>query len=115
MNINDAYLLISAIADWGEEKGINNPDKQTVKLMEECGELAHEISRGQYNSKATEDAIGDIGVVLIILADMLGYDFVDCLGLAYNEIKDRRGKTVGGGFVKEEPKTEDERVNYQSY
>lgn len=107
--------VIDSIVSWGQQHGIDNPDKQTVKLLEECGELAHEISRGRYNSKALEDAIGDVGVVLIILADILGYDFVDCLDLAYNEIKDRKGKTVGGGFVKEEAKPEDERVNYQSY
>lgn len=112
----DTDELIGAIAVWGQERGINNPDKQAVKLLEECGELAHEIARCQYNSKATEDAIGDIGVVLIILADMLGYDFGDCLELAYNEIKDRKGKTVGGGFIKETPgEPHDERVSFQSY
>ena len=84
-----------------QKHDIDNPDKQTVKLMEECGELAHEISRCRYDSKEMEDAIGDIGVVLIILADILGYDFIDCLGLAYNEIKDRTGKTVDGGFIKD--------------
>lgn len=92
--------LIGLIAVWGQKHGIDNPDRQTVKLMEEVGELAHEISRGQYNSKATEDAIGDIGVVLIILADMLGYDFGGCLNLAYNEIKDRTGHTENGSFIK---------------
>ena len=108
--------LLEAIRDWGRNHGIDNPDKQTVKLLEECGELAHEVSRGQYDSKATEDAIGDIGVVLIILADMLGYSFGDCLGLAYNEIKDRKGKTVGGGFIKDDPsEPHDERVNFQSF
>jgi NTP pyrophosphatase (non-canonical NTP hydrolase) len=96
----DTDELMGLIAVWGQKHGIDNPDKQTVKLMEEVGELAHEISRCQYNSKATEDAIGDIGVVLIILADMLGYDFTDCLELAYNEIKDRTGKTVDGSFIK---------------
>lgn len=96
----DTDELTGLIAAWGQKHGIDNPDKQTVKLMEEVGELAHEISRCQYNSKATEDAIGDIGVVLIILADILGYDFVDCLELAYNEIKDRTGKTVDGSFIK---------------
>lgn len=93
--------LIGEIAVWGQEKGINNPDKQTVKLLEECGELAHEICRSQYNSKATEDAIGDIGVVLIILADILGYDFGDCLELAYKEIKNRKGHTEDGSFIKD--------------
>lgn len=111
----DTDELIGAISVWGMEHGIDNPDKQTVKLLEECGELAHEISRCQYNSKAAEDAIGDIGVVLIILADILGYDFSDCLELAYNEIKDRKGHTENGGFIKEVEKSEDERVNYQSY
>lgn len=96
----DTDELIGSIAVWGQDHGIDNPDKQTVKLLEECGELAHEIARSRYNSKATEDAIGDIGVVLIILADILGYDFVDCLLLAYNEIKDRTGHTEDGSFIK---------------
>lgn len=111
--VND---LICDICSWGSDHDIDNPDKQTVKLLEECGELAHEISRCRYNSKATEDAIGDIGVVLIILADILGYDFVNCLELAYNEIKDRTGHTEDGGFIKDDPtEVPDERVNYQSY
>lgn len=93
--------VVDSIVSWGQQHGIDNPDKQTVKLLEECGELAHEIARYQYNSKATEDAIGDIGVVLIILADILGYDFVDCLEFAYNEIKDRTGHTQDGSFIKD--------------
>lgn len=97
----DTDELVGLIAVWGQNHGIDNPDKQTVKLMEEVGELAHEISRGQYNSKATEDAIGDIGVVLIILADILGYEFTDCLELAYNEIKNRTGHTENGSFIKD--------------
>lgn len=97
----DTDELVGLIAVWGQKHGIDNPDKQTVKLMEEVGELAHEISRGQYNSKATEDAIGDIGVVLIILADILGYEFTDCLELAYNEIKNRTGHTENGSFIKD--------------
>lgn len=97
----DTDELMGLIAVWGQKHGIDNPDRQTVKLMEEVGELAHEVSRAQYNSKATEDAIGDIGVVLIILADMLGYDFSDCLNLAYNEIKDRTGHTENGSFIKD--------------
>ena len=96
----DTDELIVSIAVWGQQHNIDNPDKQTVKLLEECGELAHEIARSRYNSMATEDAIGDIGVVLIILADILGYDFADCLSLAYNEIKNRTGHTEDGSFIK---------------
>lgn len=36
------------------------------------------------------------------IAGKLGYDFVDCFELAYNEIKDRKGKWIDGTFVKEE-------------
>lgn len=94
--------LFDKVALWGKEKGIDNIDKQTVKLIEEVGELATEICRGRYDSKATEDALGDIGVVWVILADLLGYDAVECLELAYNEIKDRKGVTKDGGFIKNE-------------
>ena len=106
--------VIEDIIKWGRDKGIDNPDKQTIKLMEECGELAHEISRGRYHSDEVKDAIGDIGVVLIILADILGTDLQYCLGQAWFEIKDRKGKTVDGSFVKDSP-VEVERVNYQCY
>lgn len=99
MGTND---LISAICSWGIDHNINNPDKQTIKLMEEVGELANEISRSRYNTPEVRDAIGDIGVVLIILSDMLGYDFVDqCLLPAYQVIVKRTGKTVDGSFIKD--------------
>lgn len=108
--------VIEDIINWGIEKGIDNPDKQTIKLMEECGELAHEISRGRYHSNEVKDAIGDIGVVLIILADILDMDFGSCLNMAYEAIKDRHGKTVDGSFIKEDPtQPHDERVNFQSF
>lgn len=36
------------------------------------------------------------------ISKALDYDFTDCLELAYNEIKDRKGKWIDGSFVKEE-------------
>lgn len=94
--------LIKAVVDWGREKGLDDPNKQSMKLGEEYGELLHELCRGHYQSVETKDALGDISVVLIILADILGYDFVECLNDAYNVIRDRKGTTVLGSFVKEE-------------
>lgn len=92
--------LLFCIKDWGRERCINNPDKQTIKLLEEAGELAHEISRNRYDTAEVQDAIGDIGVVIIILADILGYDFRDCLEMAWNAIEDRTGRTEDGSFIK---------------
>lgn len=92
--------LMQAVRDWGRFHNINNPDKQTVKLAEEFGELAHEICRGHYDSNELRDAIGDMQVVLIILSDMLGIDNVDCLAEAYEVIKVRSGRTINGSFIK---------------
>lgn len=36
------------------------------------------------------------------ISKALNYDFADCFELAYNEIKDRKGKWIDGTFVKEE-------------
>ena len=47
------------------------------------------------------DGLGDTLVTLIILAAQYGLELEDCLEYAYNEIKDRTGKTVGGTFIKD--------------
>lgn len=36
------------------------------------------------------------------ISKALNYDFADCFEIAYNEIKDRKGKWIDGSFVKEE-------------
>lgn len=47
------------------------------------------------------DGLGDTLVTLIILAAQYGLELEDCLEYAYNQIKDRTGKTVGGTFIKD--------------
>lgn len=94
MDINELVRI------WGRNRNITNPDKQTIKLMEEVGELAHEICRGKYDSDELKDAIGDIQVVVIILADILGFKAEDCLKSAYEEILGRTGVNNDGCFIK---------------
>lgn len=94
--------LIDAVAEWGQSHKINNPIMQYAKVTEEVGEIAHELTRGHYDTPELIDALGDSTVTLIILADILGYDLRACLREAYEEIKNRHGKTVDGSFVKEE-------------
>lgn len=94
-------MIDDLIREWGREKGINNIDKQTIKLNEEVGELCHEICRGKYDSAELKDAIGDIQVVLIILSDILKVDYDKCKEEAYNIIKNRIGHNVDGSFVKD--------------
>ena len=47
------------------------------------------------------DGIGDVFVTLIILAAQNGLKPEDCLQSAWDEIKNRTGKTVNGVFIKD--------------
>lgn len=94
--------LIKKVARWGREHNIDDSVMQYAKLNEEVGEIAHELTRSRFDSEEMEDALGDTAVTLIILADILGYNIIDCLAEAYNTIKDRKGETRNGSFIKEE-------------
>nr|WP_144399762.1 MazG-like family protein [Bacillus sp. OxB-1] len=76
------------------------PNNQMLKLMEEIGEIAAALARG--NIDEAKDGIGDAHVVLTILSMQLGTSIEECAGIAYEEIKDRTGKMVNGVFVKAE-------------
>ena len=92
--------LISKVIVWGKEKGIDNPFSQYAKINEELGEIAHELTRGRFDSDEMRDAIGDTMVTLIIFANILGLDLEECLDEAYEVISHRTGKTEGGIFIK---------------
>ena len=90
------------ILDWAESKGLLNPQiapQQFMKLSEEVGELANAILKR--NKEEQKDALGDIRVVITILAEQLGFDIDECEEIAYQEIKNRTGKTVNGTFIKD--------------
>lgn len=94
--------LVAAILSWADERNLikgSNPQAQTVKLFEEGGELAGGVARK--NMRVVDDSIGDMVVVLVILAAQTGLDFRQCVANAYEEIKDRKGRMVDGVFVKD--------------
>jgi NTP pyrophosphatase (non-canonical NTP hydrolase) len=97
--------LISQVRLWGEEKGITGengkatPASQFEKLLEEVIEV-HDGFEAQ-DQHAIIDGIGDCTVVLILLAELIGVRFEDCLQAAYDEIKGRTGVMKDGKFVKQ--------------
>ena len=100
--MEDSLLtLFTKVREWGRDKNINDARSQFARTVEEVGEIATELNRDRLNSLAMEDALGDSLVTLIIFADIVGYNLEDCLEIAYNEIKNRKGKTVHGSFIKE--------------
>ena len=70
-----------------------------LKVLEEVGETAGAMLK----KKDIEiiDGLGDSFVTLIILCYQLGLEPKECLESAWNEIKDRKGKTVNGTFIRE--------------
>ena len=93
--------LIQQVQQWSIDKGLHNgnPDRQALKFYEEAGEVGAAISRNDV--EALKDGIGDTVVTLIILAQQHGMTLEECLQYAYDEIKDRKGKTINGTFIKQ--------------
>jgi NTP pyrophosphatase (non-canonical NTP hydrolase) len=90
------------IRGWAHQRNLiigSTPEKQMVKLIEEVGELAAGVARN--DGAKIMDGIGDAVVVLTILAEQHGVKIESCIQMAYDEIKDRKGKMVNGVFVKE--------------
>ena len=116
--------LTRNVLDWGKNKDLlheKNAKKQFLKFMEEVFEFRDEwtlyvdelnfndcsfgeIDDNSYLCELADKMIlemGDIFVTLIILCEQLEMDPVDCLARAYEKIKDRKGKTINGVFIKE--------------
>lgn len=115
--------LVEKVLEWAKEKDLlheRNAEKQLLKFMEEVFEFRdewilclHEFKKCSYGKADDHPEVvehrgnmklemGDIFVTLIILCDQLNLDPVECLFKAYEKIKDRKGKTIDGTFVKEE-------------
>jgi len=96
--------LIKNVKSWADDKDIlksENAPKQLMKVMEELGETAGAIAKNKATAEIM-DGIGDTFVTLIILSYQMGLEPTDCLEAAYNEIKNRKGNTINGVFVKDE-------------
>ena len=93
--------LEKKVVKWAEDRNLikgSNPESQMLKLIEEVGELASDIAK----RRDVKDSIGDSLVVLTLIAKQFGTDLETCYNLAYNEIKDRKGRMINGTFVKKE-------------
>ncbi len=90
------------IRTWAEERGLYNsgdPKTQTLKLMEEAGEICRAVLKK--DEPEIIDGIGDCVVVLTNLAHLCDTSIEKCIDAAYNEIKDRTGKMDNGSFKKD--------------
>ena len=95
--------LVALIQNWAWDRNLidgSTLNAQMLKLMEEVGELAGGVCKGK--ADVIKDSIGDVFVVLTIIAAQMGWSIEECVQAAYAEIKDRKGRMIQGVFVKEE-------------
>jgi len=94
-------LLIEKVSVWARArnliKGSSSKD-QTLKLIQEVGELSDNVCKG----RCIKDDVGDCLVVLNNIALQNKTTLSECLELAYNDIKNRKGVMKDGIFIKED-------------
>ena len=95
-------LWQEAIWGWATDRNLiegSTIEGQLGKLAEEMQELRDAIEK--HDSRETQDAIGDMVVVLTVICEKLDLSLQRCMSAAFDEIKDRKGRMVDGQFVKE--------------
>jgi len=94
-------LYAAQVRRWHHDRNLIDgaTDKdQVCKLIQEVGELSDNVCK----NRDIRDDIGDIMVVLLNIAERHQLSLTECLQVAYNDIKDRKGRMVDGIFVKED-------------
>jgi NTP pyrophosphatase (non-canonical NTP hydrolase) len=93
--------LIEKTNKWFDDRNLiqGSTDKdQILKLMQELGELSDHACKGE----DIRDDLGDMLVVMLNIMKRNNFTIEECLEMAYNDIKDRKGRMVDGIFVKEQ-------------
>ncbi len=103
MNTMKFNELSEKVLNWARDRDIlinSSAIAQLTKTEEEVAELREAIDNNDMDKMV--DGYGDVLVTMIIGAEIAGFDLVDCLQVAYDEIKDRKGHLNEDGiFVKE--------------
>jgi len=100
--IMNQYNQFDLIRAWAMDRGLYDKGDiktQTLKLMEEAGEICKATLKEDHDEVI--DGIGDCVVVLTNLAYLNGVTIEDCIQAAYDVISKRTGKMVNGTFKKD--------------
>jgi NTP pyrophosphatase (non-canonical NTP hydrolase) len=91
------------IIQWSEARRIipnSTPEVQLLKAMSELGELADATIKK--DQEAVIDAVGDVMVCLVNYCALQDINLVNCMEVAYDQIKNRKGTLLPNGlFVKD--------------
>lgn len=92
--------LVEQVEQWHWDRNLIDgaTDKdQVLKLIQEVGELSDNVCKRQ----DIRDDVGDIMVVLINIMVRNQVTLEECLQVAYDDIKNRKGRMIDGIFVKD--------------
>lgn len=114
-SVGDAYVVITILSmqkGFSVSEFVDSIEEPTVKdnaetaiqlslsLMQRTGSIAHSLIYSDNNDTLLMMAHWFIET-LFDLSHALNVNRVECIQMAYNEIKDRKGKMIDGVFVKE--------------
>jgi NTP pyrophosphatase (non-canonical NTP hydrolase) len=91
------------IIQWSESRKIipnSNPESQLLKAVSEMGELADATIK--HDKEAVIDAVGDVMVCLINYCVLQDINLVNCMEVAYDQIKNRKGILLPNGVFQKE-------------
>lgn len=108
-SIGDCAVVIVGLALLIKEdvQGIFETSENDRDVMTCFGFLNKNISEFQlyqdyFAKEVRKSSLIRTAIWLKSISNALGYNFEECFELAYQEIKDRKGKWIDGSFVKEE-------------
>lgn len=91
------------IIQWAEQRRIipnSNPETQLLKAVSELGELADATIKKDQDGII--DGVGDVMVCLINYCALQDINLVDCMQVAYDQIKNRRGTLLPNGVFQKD-------------
>ena len=91
------------IIQWAEARKIipnSNPESQLLKAVSEIGELADATIKK--DKEAILDSVGDVMVCLINYCALQDINLVDCMEIAYDQIKNRKGILLPNGVFQKD-------------
>lgn len=89
--IGDCFVVLTILAEQNKEQFLLDTDNLGFYKESILADLLSSIIYFEYNVSIE---------VLLELCNKLELDIIDCVSSAWNEIKDRRGKTENGVFLK---------------
>ena len=98
--VKDLQSLMQRVVQWHHDRNLikGSSDKdQVLKLLQELGELSDSVCKGN----DIRDDIGDMLVVMLNICERNNLCLFDCLAVAYDDIKRRRGRMKNGIFIKD--------------